>query len=69
MGKPIECPTLTEVDDLVRRSIQYNEVDLLVKMVHQFYSDYHDLAMLCTDCNYASGWTHQDVVTYYTFHN
>jgi len=69
MSKPVECPTLSEIDSLVRRAIDYNEVDLLVKMIHQFYSDYHDLAILCTDGHYGEKWTHQDVVTYYTFHN
>jgi len=31
MSKPVECPTLSEIDSLVRRAIDYNEVDLLVK--------------------------------------
>lgn len=64
-----ECPTLLEIDELVHRAIENDETEVLVKMLHQFYSDYRELAMLCTDGHYQNKWTHMDVLNYYTFWN
>lgn len=55
-----------EISELVEKAIDEHNIKQIVKLLARLQFDYQELATLTTDGNYNEGWTHTQILDYFT---
>ena len=55
-----------EIDELFKKAEQEHNLVAMAKLMARLQFDYMELATLVTDGNYHEGWTHTQILDYFT---
>jgi len=62
-------PHLDDIENLVNECIKNDKILFLSNLIYTLQQNYKELAMLCTDGEYHSDWSHIQVMDHLTYEN